>query len=917
MPKFIKPFAQIIALLLLTLFLTITSPDNAEALERDIIKTKLDNGLTVILEEDRSAPVVALQMWVRVGGADEAPDEAGIAHVFEHMLFKGTAKRGIGEIAKEVENSGGSINAYTSFDNTVYHLVVSSKNLLTGLDILSDAVQFSAFDPEELKKELEVVLEEIRMGKDNPNRNLYKTLLAASYTTHPYKAPVIGSSESVRALTREQILAFFEKWYRPDNMTLVITGDFDNKAAIKDVQRSFKDFRPSEYNLHAARSKEPEQKKFRSVISAEPIKQTHMGIAFHIPKQSHEDIYALDVAAELLTTGINSILYKRLKMDDDLVNSISSYVMSLKEPGVFIVVANLKSENLEETLKTIIKEITFFADKKPTDERLDKVKLALESDFVYSRETMQGKASRLGYYETISGDLNFEKKYTEGIRAVTPADVGRVIDKYLHINNMTVSVILPEDEATSEEATSINNKKLYKAARQGTRLAKGAIEAKSEADERKDVTKVILPGGITLLIEESRTNETIAMHASFPGGVRYEDMNNNGIGVFVAGMLPRGTSKRTREDIGRATENMATSISGFSGRNTSGLSMKFLSKFFYEASELFTDVLLNPSFTDKEVEKLRIDTLDGIKREEDYLPGYTFKLLYKELYGNHPYSMSTIGNIESVTDLTTDKLRQHHARIYRPSTMVLSIVGDIKTEVVIERMTELFKGITDDAPKEELLFARSIAPLMIIRTGVTKDKEQTNIGIGFLGTTITNEDKYPLAVLSETLSSHGGRLFTELRDKQSLAYSVSAFSREGIEDGIFGLYIGTAPEKKKAAIKGLMNELKKITNKKITEEELSRAKNSILGGFAIGLQTAGSRASHMSTNEALGLGYDYKDNYIAKISAVSRGDVLRVARKYLTLDRYVISIVGPPEFEFDSDVIKKPEQEAVPMKGDF
>ncbi|MCK5235530.1 MAG: insulinase family protein, partial [Deltaproteobacteria bacterium] len=191
--------------------------------ERDITKQTLPNGLKVIIEEDHSAPVVALQFWVHVGSADEKENEAGVAHVFEHMLFKGTEKRGLGDIAREVEASGGSINAYTSYDNTVYHIVMPSRRFAVGLDILSDAIRNSSFDPNELAKELEVVLEEIRMGEDNPGRKLFKSLLSNAYTTHPYKDTVIGYNETVSALTRDYILEFFDKWYRPENMTLVIT----------------------------------------------------------------------------------------------------------------------------------------------------------------------------------------------------------------------------------------------------------------------------------------------------------------------------------------------------------------------------------------------------------------------------------------------------------------------------------------------------------------------------------------------------------------------------------------------------------------------------------------------------------------------------------------------------------------------
>src|SRR3989304_4788456 len=228
--------------MLCLVILSLTWAVNASAEGRKITRTVLDNGLTVIAEEDKSAPVVALQIWVRVGSADEKEGEYGLAHVFEHMLFKGTEKRGVGRIASETEAAGGNINAYTSFDTTVYHITLPSRNFDIALDIMSDAIQNSSFDPNELKKELEVVIEEISMGEERPERKLYKTVFDVSYTTHPYRRPVIGTEESVNKFTREQILEFFKKWYIPNNMTLVIAGDVDAEKAVELAGKSFKDF---------------------------------------------------------------------------------------------------------------------------------------------------------------------------------------------------------------------------------------------------------------------------------------------------------------------------------------------------------------------------------------------------------------------------------------------------------------------------------------------------------------------------------------------------------------------------------------------------------------------------------------------------------------------------------------------------
>ncbi len=874
----------ILTLAVLLLSATLYLPAATQAAERDILKTKLDNGLTVIIEEEHSAPVVAVQMWVRVGSADETDDEAGIAHVFEHMLFKGTKKRGLGQIAREVESAGGSINAFTTYDHTVYHLTLPSRRLSTGLDIISDAIQNSAFDPKELKKELEVVLEEIRMNEDSPGRKLYKVVLGEAYKVHPYGRPIIGFEKTVKSFTRDKILAFFRKWYVPNNMTLVVVGDLDKKKTLEEIKNLYRNFKRGP-DPHKPRPAEPEQTETRAVIVPQPIVETRLAAAFHIPELKSPDTYTIDVLASILGEGETSRLYKRIKIKDRLVHSISAYAMTPKEPGIFLVTANLEAKKVNDTLTEVMEEIERLKSEGPAPEELERAKLGLESSFVYSRETMSGRADQLGYYETAAGDLSFEKKYVDGIRAVTAADIKAAIEKYLRPENMTVALLVPESASgalTREGVISKVNSAAQKAA---------AMFAKKAAG-KEEITKTVLPNGITLIVKEVHSNPTVAFYATFPGGLRFETPETNGLGNLVAGMLTRGTKKRTREELAKEMEDMAGGISGFSGRNSTGASGKFLSRFFDRGLELLSDVIINPTFPEDELKKLKADVIAAIKRQEDYLPGYTFKLLYKELYRKHPYGMPVIGTVETVSSFTREDLIKHYNRIFTPKRMVLAIVGDVNTEYAIEKVKELFGDFNrEPSPMPKLPVEKR--PDGVRRTGEVKEKAQVNIGIGFLGTTIGSEDSYAMSVLTEVLAGQGGRLFVELRDKKSLAYSVSAFSRDGVEPGIFALYIASAPQKKEESINGLLKELERVLNEKIPDYEIERAKNSLIGGYEIGLQSVASQAADMATNELLGLGYDYYKKYPERIEAVTADDLMRVARKYITLDAYVISVVGP------------------------
>lgn len=848
-----------------------------------VYRTKLDNGLTVVIEEEHSAPVVSVQMWVRVGSADEPQKLAGISHVFEHMLFKGTKKRGVGQIATMIESVGGDINAYTSFDNTVYHLTVPSRYFGTGLDVISDAIQHSSFDPEELKKELEVVLEEIRMNEDSPGRKLFKSLLGTAYSTHPYRRPVIGYVDTVKSFTRQDILSFFKKWYVPNNMVLVIVGDVDHEEALKAVKESFKDFKAAA-DPHGKRPVEPKQNELRTGVSSMQVQDSQFGMAFHIPSVKNDDTYAIDVMESILSGGETSRLYKKLKLEAELVHGISAYSMSLKNPGLFFITSMLKPENVGQAVTASLEVIQRLGTEGPDHEELQRAKFNLESSFVFSRETMNGLASKLGFFEVNLGDYAFEKKYIENIRKVTADDVKRVATKYLTPGNMTVSVLMPtekEGEVTKEGlAASV------KAAQEA-----GAKAAKKTVEEGR-TTKTVLENGITLIVKEVHSNPTVAFYATFPGGLRFEEKNKNGVGGFTAEMLTRGTVKMTREELSRELEDMAGGVGGFSGWNSTGASGKFLSMFFDKGLATLADVIMNPVFPEKEIEKLRADTLAAIARQEDNLPGYTFKLLYEQLYDVHPYGMQAVGTKESISALKRDDLLNHHKNFFVPDRMVLTIVGDIDAEYAREKVSELFAGFKGESaplpyPPED------IPETTIEKTGAIKEKEQTHIGIGFNGTVIGSDDSYALRVMTEVLSGQGGRLFVELRDKKSLAYTVSAFSKEAADPGMIGAYIATAPEKKDEAAASLLDEFRKLLAEPVSEGELNRAKKSIIGNYEIGLQSVSNQSADMANNELYGLGYGFSKIYPEKIQAVTAEDVMRVAKKYLDLDAYVISIVGP------------------------
>ncbi|NIP30043.1 MAG: hypothetical protein GTO02_07500 [Candidatus Dadabacteria bacterium] len=560
------------------------------------VRYKLDNGMTVILEENDSSPVVAVNVWVGTGSACEIDGEFGLAHVHEHMLFKGTKKRKVGEIARLVEAGGGDINAYTSFDETVYFVVSASRFLNETLDILSDVVENSTFDPGELEKELEVVVEEIRRGEDSPSRVLSQKMFETAFDVHPYKRPIIGTMESVKSFTREGILNFYKKWYSPQNMILVIVGDFDKGSIKKNIEKTFGNIKKRSIP-ECKLPKEPNQNNLKTFVINKDINEGYLSMGYHITSAKDEDTPVIDVISNILGSGDSSRLFRNVKEEKALVNDIYSYAYTPKHEGLFVVGGTLESKKVKEAYKEIIKEIERLKTEPVSSEELSRAIINIESDSIYSKETMQGQAQKLGFFELKTNDYKYEREYLNRVKNINEDDIIRISKKYFKKENLTAGVLLP---TSKNNITESELKELVDNTYNEISMISDIADEKNE-----DVQRYVLDNGIRLLIKENHSVPLFATRAAFLGGSRYEKESNNGISNFVSEMLTRGTKSRTAEEIAMEIESLAGSLEGFSGRNSIGVTVEGLSKNFIKTFEIFSDVILNPTFLDKEIERAK------------------------------------------------------------------------------------------------------------------------------------------------------------------------------------------------------------------------------------------------------------------------------------------------------------------------
>lgn len=391
---------------------------------------KLDNGLTVIVKENHAAPIVALDVWVATGAINEDEENNGVSHFFEHMLFKGTERRGVGEFDREIESLGGRNNAGTAYDFTHYYVVVSSKFFDEALDALSDVIMNSVFDADEIEKERLVVLEEKRRSLDAPMTVVFQTIYELSFPGHPYRRTVLGTMESISGLERDDFLTYYGEYYVPNNIAFVVVGDVDADEVIVKARDAFQDFKPREisqrrYPVDLA------QAGVRRSVAERDVGQAYMGIAFLAPDIMSEDYYALDVMATILGEGRSSRLYRRIREEEQLVTSIDGFYIAQRDAGLVMILATLNPGDLQRAEEEILAVVATLREEDLPQEELDKAKTQLITEYAYDTETNLDQTALLGYYQVVAGDYNLGLVYPDEIERVTAADVRDVALSYL------------------------------------------------------------------------------------------------------------------------------------------------------------------------------------------------------------------------------------------------------------------------------------------------------------------------------------------------------------------------------------------------------------------------------------------------------------------------------------------------------
>lgn len=841
-------------------------------------KFTLKNGIPVFIVPQSQAPVVSIQAWVSRGSVYESEALAGISHFLEHALFKGTKKRAVGEIARQIESRGGEINAFTSFEETAYYTTLASRYFEEGLDVIADAVQYPLFDAEEMAREREVILEEIKRAHDSPYKMVSTNLWKSSFPKTPYGRPVLGFEETVRKIDHRTLKKYFTQHYHAGTTSLFIVGDIDPGKAYTLAQKKFSRMKSGKRGSLPKNFTIPAVTAPRITCLGRDLKECHLQLAVLAPHVTHKDIPAIDLMCSAIGQGESSRLYQRLVKETQLALDAHMGLVATGRCGLATVGLTVTPENLMPALQEVRRLIQETAETGIQNHEIERVKTSLESDVVSGKETVDGYARRLGYYYIQFGEPDYEKKYLEAVLTLDAETCTQSL-----VSTFSQKPIL---SMVHPEQMTVDRKEL-------SSLLSASTPKKARPKPLKHLPE-LHQKGLTRIITKTVTSlPVVSLRFIFPGGSRDEINSQFGVANLFQRLWTSGTKSYSALQIAQTLESLGASLHGFSGKNTCGLSVEFLSKHWPVIKPILTEVLLCPTFPAEEFATEKNLVMREIMSERD-TPGQVCHLNFlKSLYGNHPYGRSASGTLDTVGKLLPEHVSQYYQEHIHQKQLVISTVGNFVAPSWVTELEQLVALLpaTGKANPQSRTIPKNERLAITLET--KQPLFQSHVLAGFVGASCSEKERYPLKLLSSCLAGQGGRLFLELRDRQSLAYTVSPICSDSPDGGMFAFYIGCSPEKLEKALKGIRWEIERVLNQPIPQKELERAKQFWLGRFELDMQRFAAQAMLFGLDEAYGLGFDHYQKIPDLIRSITAKEIQLAAQKFLKVNAAVISVVHP------------------------
>ncbi len=828
-----------------------------------MIRHCLDNGLTLLIDPSGTEDVAAAYLWIHVGSRDEPPGLEGAAHFLEHMLFKGTRSYAVGQVASTVEGWGGDINAWTSFEETCFHISIPGENLEKGLALLAEMLREAVLDPDELEKERLVILEEIRGCKEDPDLVLGEATYAKVYGKHPYARPIIGSVASVRGISQPALSAFYRRHYQPANATLAIAGKVEEEALLRLVRGLFgggpaRPPRPS-FAVEPATGTKLLRRRFEGM---------RIETVFPGPGHGHPDVPALETLAMAFGGSTSSPLEARLRLRDSLCMSASAHYEAEVDSGLFTLYLHPRDGRSQDALAAMEEELQRLREGGIARGHLDRAKAQLLAQRSFARETSEGRAQELVFHHATQGDAEAWRSYDAAIAALSQAQIQQVIDRYLRPDKAARIALGPPGEEL--------------------RLRTAAVPPRPRpARPIPQMQRVTLDNGLRILLEPD-DGDVVALRLVGLGGALLESPALAGISTAWSRMLLRGAAGFDALQFATEVEKLGGNLGTPGGRSSQGVKLDLPSAMLNGGLEILDWILYEASFIPSELERTQQESLQAIKEAKDHPDAVLSDAIWSLCCPGHPSSLSPMGNPASVGRWSIPALRRLHRRWMQGSNLVLTLTGGFDPASVLPRLRRLLGKIPSTS--SPISYAPPRFPSQTRRRTLRCGREQAQLAVAFPGVAVQDADQPAVETLATVLGGQGGRLFLELREQHGLAYSVGATSAEGVVPGLLSCSLGTDPDRIDEAEQRLMESLRRVREEAIPEQERLRAIAYLEGAARSDQQSAGSRAGAATYAELYGLdGVDYRR--LARRVAQVDGAALRRAAERLSLPLAVVRVL--------------------------
>lgn len=829
--------------------------------------------MPVYIEPGGSADVAGVYLWIDVGSRDEAPGMEGAAHFVEHLVFKGTSSHGVGDVARAVEGAGGELNAWTSFDETVFHASGPASAAPGFIEVLAEMARTARMDPVELERERLVVIEEIRSRDDDPEMLAGEALYGIAFGDHPYGRPIIGLESTVKSMARADLRAFYETMYAPSNACLAVVGPVDVDRVIAAATRALSNGAPRP--TRRARPPIDLRPDARKTTLRKPFSATRVEVGWRTPGHESPRTPALDALAMLLGGGSSAPLDARLRRELGLCLGASASLEPEADAGMFVISMDVQPGRVGESMAAL-RDVIGGVQRSVDRAELARVKAQILADRVYGREGVDGRAHQIVFHDRRFGDLDAMRRYDAAVAGLDPETV-RAEAARLDVDAACVVVLEPKT-ARSRAPTP------------------HASPARTPV--RPGPRNFTLDNGLRVLLWPD-ASELVGVRVVGIGGHLLARKGSAGRVGAWSRMVARGTDGCPATDFAGRVESLAGGMGAFVGRSSQGLRADFLAEHAREALLLTCDLLLRPAFDAAELEAVRAEMLEELAQCDDEAADRVAETLWATCFPGHPWSVRASGSPGTIRGLQVGQLRADHLQWGCGRNLVVAMTGDFDPDMAERVLRHQLSRLRPGAPISPSQTKPWAAPGTRHRVRRHAGWEQTHIAAVWPGLGVRHPDAPALELMSVALGSQGGRLFDEVREKRGLAYGVGCSVQDGIVPGVFAASLATDPAKADEAERALFDCVMGA-RETLDDVEIESARVQVLGAIDSDRQFAGSRASALAFQLAYDIAVSEEDQEISaldpfgwarrRFERVSKEDVRRVAGTVLAGPALVVRV---------------------------